>query len=174
MKELEALKIKMNAYKNEQLELFKIPLIRYSIPQIDAHNYIQMIDYDKDYYLITITIDSKIHVNLDETGQYIKLDNCLKELGHKHQYFSCFEKHKSGILHSHIMLCITDHHLLLKYLMAMKKHITKSLKLHPSIKYDIITKNQKSYNATFTYIIIDKTDHPNYKKLFFMLNRKLN
>ena len=43
---------------------------------------------------------SLLSMQLDEYGQKTKLMNCLQLLN-EYKHYSCLEKHKSGILHSH-------------------------------------------------------------------------
>lgn len=119
-----------------------------------------------NYLLITCTFDPKISVNLDEIGQNLLLKRALDELQNV-EYYACFEKHKSGILHSHIIANVSTYDMEYKYGLRMLKHISKSINLHPSINFKNIKKTEIDYERSFNYIIDDKPDHPIYKKYHF-------
>lgn len=119
------------------------------------------------YYLITCTFDTKISVNLDAYGQTVHLKNILNEFD-KYHYFCCFEKHKSGILHSHILIQGDDHKMR-PLLEKSKKHITKSPSLSPAIQIKRVNDTDKDIKRTYDYIWDDKPDHPVYKHLFISI-----
>jgi len=120
------------------------------------------------YVLITLTFDPKISVNLDEYGQSAKLQQCLDCLSDR-IYFACYEKHKSGILHAHIFI-EADCHDIQPVLHKMKKYITKSNHLRPSIDIKPIKQRVEDVIRSIRYIVDDKPDHPVFKKLFWRKN----
>lgn len=124
--------------------------------------YRKTIDYTKSYFLVTLTFDPKISNNLDLDGQFIKLTHVL-DLMLSTTYYMCYEKHKSEILHCHIMVSDIEYHKLEKILHEGKKHITKSKHLRPAIKIDAIKQSVSDLNNTYNYIWDDKKDHPKYK-----------
>jgi len=118
----------------------------------------------ENYYLLTLTFDSKISMRVvDEYSQTILLNHCLDLLIEFH-YFSCYEKHKSGILHAHVLLC-GDYHDITKQLHKMKKHLTTSVKLEPSINIKPVKNTPNDIERAYNYIWDDKKDHPLYKKI---------
>jgi hypothetical protein len=149
----------------EDEETHKNKLITYNdMSYEDALIKQQCINISKKYVLITITFDPKVLFQIDDEGQFMRLKNCLNLI--ENQYFACFERHKSGVLHSHIMTC-ADIYELQPVLKKMLKLVSKSINLLPAIKCDFINKTEKDYNRTFTYIIADKPNHPKYKYFQF-------
>jgi len=116
------------------------------------------------YYLVTCTFDSKVSVNLDIYGQTNHLKQVLNGLAHYH-YFACFEKHKSGILHSHILIQGDDHKIQ-PLLMKNKKYLTKSINLAPAIQIKRVNNTGVDIDRVYDYIWDDKKDHPEYKRVF--------
>lgn len=120
------------------------------------------------YVFITMTFDPKIIHQCDEKTQFIKLMHALYALREKDtiQTLSCFEKHQSGILHAHIM---TTHDIyeIEKPLRQSLLHISKSKKLQPAIKYEIVKDTYMDKCQTFNYLLADKEDHPLYKYFVF-------
>lgn len=124
------------------------------------HEYKHLIT-DK-YYLLTLTFDSKIVCHLDEYGQSVQLKHCI-DLIKKYHYFACYEKHMSGILHSHIMIRIEDYHEFQQTLHKMKKYLTTSVKLSPSINIKPIRDDSVDLWRSYSYIWDQKPDHPEFK-----------
>lgn len=120
-----------------------------------------MLDYTYNYFLITLTFDSLISTNIDEYGQFYKLNDCLKYFS-DYTYYACFEKHKNGILHAHILTNI-EYHSFQKDLHNIKKIITKSIKLEPAINIKPVRSNAQDILRSFNYIFEHKKDHPKYK-----------
>jgi len=126
-------------------------------------------DYqNRKYFLITLTFDPKISVNLDEYGQSTKLQQSLDCLSDR-IYIACYEKHKSGILHAHIFI-EADCHDIQPILHKMKKPITKSNQLRPSIDIKPIKQSKEDIVRSLKYIFDQKDDHPEFKMLFWRKN----
>lgn len=150
----------LQAKIEQELKPKSKPLLQLFPQQINKNEYTDTIK-DK-YYLLTLTFDSKISCHLDEQGQHIQLRHCV-DLIRNYQYYTCFEKHKSGILHAHIMIRIEDYHIFQSILHKMKKHLTKSVNLSPSINIKPVKDTSTDQWRTYSYIWDDKPDHPEYK-----------
>lgn len=160
--ELEDLKIRIA----KQIELDKTPIeifMEKEIKQDESQKYIETIDYKKKWFLITLTFDPKVILNKNEFYQKTTLLNCINYIS-KYHYYSCLEKHKSGILHSHILISC-DFHDIQPILHKMKKLLTKKISLEPSINIKPVKQTMKDIINTYNYIIIDKDDHPLYKHI---------
>lgn len=158
--ELRILEAKIKAYNEKPQRYYQSKIVG----QLNKDDYFNSVDYTEKYFLITLTFDPKVVVNLDEYGQRQRLLNIISELG-DYKYYSCLEKHKSGILHAHIMLQSDDIHSVEDILNKNKKHITKSFKLNPSIQIKVVKQTKKDIERTYDYIFDDKKDHPIYKYL---------
>lgn len=148
----------------KQIEIDSNPITIYSERQIlqqEGEQYEKSIDFNKKWFLITLTFDTKLILNKNESFQKQQLLQCLNYVS-KHHYYACLEKHKSGILHSHILISC-DFHDIQKELQKMKKIITKSKFLEPAINIKPVKQTQKDIINTYNYIIKDKPDHPLYK-----------
>lgn len=120
---------------------------------------------DNPYYLLTITFDPLISNKLDEVGQRMKLTSCLDKLN-KYIYYSCLEKHKSGVLHAHALI-ICDHHKIQPILYHIRSIVSTSVRLMPSVNIKPVNQSYDDVNRSFNYIIQHKEDHPEYKFLQF-------
>lgn len=158
--ELDALKKKIEAFQEKPKELYNTKF--FNTPQKDKELYYKHVNHDRKHFLITLTFDPKVANNLDEFGQRKKLQNALSEISN-HKYWACFEKHKSGILHAHIMIQSDDYHLMQEIAYKMRKHITKSQMLAPAIKIQPVKHTMVDHERTYNYIWDDKPDHPIYK-----------
>lgn len=123
--------------------------------------YRTQLDYSKAYFLITCTFEAHVANQTDIIGQGRKLDYIIDAFNN-FQYFACHEKHKSGILHSHILIDI-NYHTAERILTKYKKHITTSLYLKPAIKIDAVKQSKNDIDRTYDYIWKQKKDHPDYK-----------
>lgn len=118
---------------------------------------------DPHYYLVTLTFSPNVSMHYDEFGQKKKLIKCVRTLDN-HHYFACLEKHKSGVLHAHIMIRCDDHKIQCK-LHEMKKELTNSPQLHPAITVKPVNNGEDHLNRTYNYIWDNKDDHPVYKHI---------
>lgn len=134
------------------------------VAQSDKETYRSTLDYTQLYYLITLTFDPKISVNLDQYGQKRRLMEIINGFT-SYGYYACLEKHKSGILHAHIMVQHDIYHDLQEYLMKSKKHITDSKQLEPAINIKPVRRTQVDIDSTYDYIWDDKPKHPIYKDI---------
>lgn len=125
-------------------------------------NHRETLDYTKKHWLVTLTFDPKVVVNLDFYGQFHRLDEIVNNLG-LYKYYACYEKHKSGILHAHLLIESDEFHSIYDILNKCKKYITKSVKMAPAIKYDVVKQTKTDIDSSYNYIWNDKKDHPKYK-----------
>lgn len=67
-------------------------------------------DIDRDFIAITLTFDQKMHPQLIITPQYDQIKYIKKVISnliyenHITAVYGCFEKHKSGYIHSHLLV----------------------------------------------------------------------
>lgn len=149
--------------KQKQVDIYKkISRIKY-FPKSD--DITKEFNSDKQFYLLTITFDSKITLHLDEYGQKKKLEDCITFLN-LYEHYTCFEKHKNGILHSHSLISC-DHHEIQETLHKIKKIVTKSIRLEPAINIKPVKHNKVDLQRSYNYIVDDKPDHPKYKHYIF-------
>lgn len=161
LSELEVLKTKIQ----QQVEFENTPRIVYKsmiVSHTDKELYRKSIDYHKKYLLITLTFCSKFVINYDYCGQFTKLNDCINAFNGLYQYYACMEKHKSGILHSHILISI-DYHEVQPILQKIRKNLTRSIKLEPAINCKPVKDSVRDVNRSYDYIFDDKPDHPVYK-----------
>lgn len=168
MKQIHDLNDKVNTLTDRQpiqpvLKIFKNFKYQNTIP-------LQPPSLPTEFLLITVTFDPKISINLDEIGQNLLLKRSLDELQNV-EYYACFEKHKSGILHAHIMANLTTYDMEYKYGLRMLKHVSKSNKMHPAIDWKNIKRTEIDYKRSYDYILEDKKDHPIYKRYHFNVVR---
>lgn len=123
--------------------------------------------YDHRYFLVTITFDPLVSVNLDEYGQSKRLKNIMNAFNGL-PYFACIEEHMSRIRHAHILIETNDRHKIEEILYEHKKNVTKSYKLLPAIKIDCVKQTEKDIDRTYDYIWDHKPNHPEYK--FMQIN----
>lgn len=134
----------------------------------DKELYREFIRATDKYFLVTLTFSPEISSRLDTYGQKIKLLECISELRSCH-YYCCFEKHKSGILHSHIMISADIHDLTI-YASKMIKYLSKTqFQISPAIKIDVIADKIVDKNRVYDYIWDDKPDHPLYKDIIIVI-----
>lgn len=126
----------------------------------------KVINYDKRHYLLTFTFSPNKIVNLCHIGQKHLLSQVFQEF-HSHQYFGCYEMHKSMILHGHMLIQADDYHIIYEKCHKIKKHCTNSRsdRLEPAIKISPVKQTVKDINRSFDYIYDQKKDHPKYKYL---------
>lgn len=120
------------------------------------------------YFLITLTFDAQVSYKYDTAGQKIQLNHCLDIFRDCH-YFACYEKHKSGILHSHIMIQSDQHDLEAKCRKILH-YLTKTKSLSPAVNIKAIRDNDKDRLNTYNYIWDNKPDHPHYKDIIVNVN----
>lgn len=125
--------------------------------------YRSTLDYKKEYFLITLTF-SDIVKHFDIDTQAIHLTRCVDHFYNKN-YYSCFEKHKSGVLHMHILITDVTCHEIHKEAHKFKKELTNSIYLAPAIKIDPVIQRQTDIDKAYNYIWDHKKDHPLYKKI---------
>jgi hypothetical protein len=130
-----------------------------------ANEHRETIKYNKQYSLITLTFDPSVSRRLTAEEQKQSLIYCFKQFKNKH-IFACVEKHRSGILHGHIM-CIIDPAEQFEIIKKFQSRLTPSRKTYPAIKVDLVKQTKADYLRTYDYIVKDKPDHPKYKYLFF-------
>ena len=118
--------------------------------------------YEKPYFLMTFTFDPEIAGQNDNRGQERKLIQIMDQFT-RYQYFGCTEKHKSGILHAHVLITGADIHTLEHKCDMSKSLITNSRKLKPAIKIDCVKQTTTDIDRTYNYIWDNKKDHPIYK-----------
>lgn len=121
--------------------------------------------HDEPYYMLTLTFHPEVAYTLDEYGQCQRLKDSLAILN-QYRYYSCLEKHKSGVVHAHALI-ICDHHDIQEDLHKIKKKITTSSKLHPAINIKAVKKSKIDVDRSYQYIVHDKDDHPIFKKLIY-------
>lgn len=160
--ELRILESKINALNEKPNRVYKNIVVH----QMDAPDYKQTLQFEKLHFLITLTFDPKVSVNLDEYGQKRRLDEVINSLN-GYEYYCCFEKHKSGIVHSHILIQADYIHDLEEILYRNRKYITKSNFLRPAIDIKSVKRTVNDLKRTYDYIILDKADHPIFKHLKF-------
>lgn len=163
LNEMKILQEKIQLILNEDKQIYvnnSYYLIE-NLPDDKKDHYKGLLNYKLRYYLITLTFDPKVVINLDQYGQYSRLNLCLNYF-HKNTYYACLEKHKSGILHAHILTDI-DYHSFQPTLNNIKKLLTKNLKLEPSINCKVVRQNKDDIDRSFDYIFDNKNDHPFYK-----------
>lgn len=137
-------------------------LIQYFPMDFQRADYHKYVSADKKYLLVTLTFDPKVSNKLDESGQKIKLLQCMEHI-RKYHYFACFEKHKSGILHAHIMISIDIHDMTIAAYKMLKSISTNQLHLEPAISIDVIKNKKDDKDRVYHYIWEHKKDHPIYK-----------
>lgn len=165
MEEILAMRKKLDEMERQLLlSTNKKPSLKLNPIQSDRETYRKTIL--TKYTMVTITFDPKILNNHDTAGQHILLKKCL-ELLHNYHYYSCFEKHNSGILHCHFMTNASPHDLQ-PILYKMLKIVSTSKFLLPAIRSDLVKDTQIDINRTYDYIWNDKKDHPLYK--FMQIN----
>lgn len=156
--ELRILESKIREYNEKPQRYYQSKIVG----QLNKDEIFESVEWNEKYFLITLTFDPKVVINLDEYGQRHRLLLIINELSN-YKYYSCLEKHKSGILHAHIMLQSDDIHSIEDILYKNKKHITKSFKLNPAIQIKTVKQTKVDIQRTYDYIFDDKKDHPIYK-----------
>lgn len=127
-------------------------------------------DITEHYFMVTLTFAPSIVNKLDFIGQHKILEDCFNLLDNKLiKYVACMEKHKSEILHGHIMLSNTNAHVLETILHYMKHKLTDSKKLEPAVKYNPIKSTTLDLRRAYDYIFDDKPNHPKYKYIKILI-----
>lgn len=156
--ELRILEAKIKAYGEKPKRIFSSRICA----QKDKDIFRDSIEYSDLYFLITLTFDPKVSINLDEYGQFKRLQDVINQCSN-YNYYSCIEKHKSGILHAHIMIKNESVHELEELMYKNRKYITKSIQLNPAIQIKTVKRTKDDIDRTYNYIWDDKKDHPIYK-----------
>lgn len=126
-------------------------------------DYRRFLNYKKRYQLVTLTFDESISKGKTLNEQRHALERIIRKFD-EHQYFACFEKHKSGILHAH-MLIVYDPVDLVDVLNRYKSNVTPKRKLMPAINIKQVHQSELHINQTYNYIFDHKKDHPWFKDL---------
>jgi len=158
-------KMRNKIFPKQEYELIKFNDVEFDSTYCEAFCYY---DVDNDggnlpYYLLTITFSPDVVRGVTHDDQRTKLLCCL-DLLKPYKYFACLEKHKSGILHAHVLL-ICDHYQIQPTLHIMKKKVTHSVHLEPAINMKVIKPGLTNFIRSLKYIVDDKPDHPKYKHL---------
>lgn len=132
-----------------------------------AMSYRQYLNYKKKYYLLTLTFSPSISNDLDILEQSNLLLEQIKKLQRSNpQQFTCLEKHKSGTLHSHTLICLQlDEHR--DILMSIARMLGCKKKLHPAVNFKPVKDGVSDLDRVYNYIVENKVDHPVYKDLRF-------
>lgn len=158
--QLKQLEQKINQQINQESEA-KYKLIK-NVQQNEKDYYRQYLNYQSKYILITLTFAPKKIFNSSFENQFYKLEQILDHFN-DYQYFACFEKHKSEILHAHLLVKSSDIHSLTLIFNKFLYKLTDSTKLSPAINYKPVTQTKIDLNRAYNYIFEDKKDHPIYK-----------
>lgn len=123
--------------------------------------------FSKNYYLFTFTFSPDVSKTLTEYEQKMRLIYSF-ELFKKFDcpIWACIEKHKSGILHAHL-LTVIDPQDIQSINEKIKPKLTCARKVYPAIKYDLVKRTELDILRTYKYIWEHKKDHPFYKYLYF-------
>lgn len=124
--------------------------------------------FELPYYLVTLTFDRQMIDVKDESQQIFKMMECINKLN-KYQYYSCLEKHMSGIIHAHILI-LFDYDKAYPILKTIKNMLTQDAKNDKAVNVKPIKKTQKDLNNSYNYIIDHKPDHPKWKSLQFNID----
>lgn len=119
--------------------------------------------YSKTYQMITLTFAPSVSVKLTEKGQQQCLTYIIKAFKEYH-YFACLEKHKTGILHAHILVVCDPY----KVRDILTRHCSKlngTQKFGAAIKVVLVKGTETDIVRTYNYIWDDKPDHPKYKDI---------
>lgn len=122
----------------------------------------KFLDSNSRYFLATFTFDPKVILNIDKFDERRRLIEFLDKFN-EFQYFGCLEKHKSGILHAHMLIQHDIIHDIEMICYKNKKLITKSCKLSPSIQIKVVKQSEEDIDRSYDYIWDDKSDHPKFK-----------
>jgi len=131
---------------------------------IDSSQYQNYLRYDKQYTLLTFTYAPLVSSKMTFQEQELNLLHHMYKFD-LFQYFGCLEKHKSGILHAHILVVIdqAEQLPLLKQIANQLSGMSNS-KLMPALKMQYIKRNSEiDLKRTLRYICEDKKDHPIFK-----------
>jgi len=125
--------------------------------------YRKTLDYRQKYVMVTCTFDPKIAFNYDTNGLFTKCEAAMSKLDIYYKHYTCYEMHKSKVLHIHTLIECDDIHKLKNKLLLMKSYFTEAIRLEPSIKFSFIKENAIDIDRTYNYIWEHKKDHPEYK-----------
>lgn len=168
---------KHEEFKNNPYKSHRITSLPLTIINEDAKNsaecnlYTSFVDkhkvtnFDKIYHLFTFTFAPRFVLNTDLITQTQRLENVF-QLFNNVPIWACIEKHKSGILHGHL-LTIIDPIEIKNLLNKIRPHLTYARATAPAIKYDIVKATKTDILNTYYYITNHKNDHPFFKKLYF-------
>lgn len=132
-------------------------------PMIFCDQYRDTLNYTKRWHLVTLTFDPSISKRLVEFEQQEALIFILKKHS-KQTYYACIEKHLTGILHSHMLICY-DPIDLRKMLDLYKSRLTPKRQMMPAINVKSVESTTIGINRAYEYIFKHKKDHPEYKDL---------
>lgn len=120
------------------------------------------------WQLVTLTFEPSMYPSQPE----LKLDYLLEQFK-DHVYYACYEKHVSGLFHSHILIIADPWQLKDILNNKIKRHLTPSRNMYPAIDIKPVKQTFADFMKAYNYIWDDKPDHPQYKRVHCKLPSQL-